>query len=158
MAALQQDRHAILLLQFLSGFAHRFQIANWLADQCSSFFEVWDEQRRQWKQFRFVKGNCIRTQKEIATGCDHHRIDDEWNAIVDFTNRVDNCARDHFDDSDRVEQPCLGGSNWEMSDVSGALPRSRPTSYAPSLPIASTGQPSIASLQSASSSGVSGCL
>src|SRR6266487_3374263 len=29
---------------------------------------------------------------------------------------------------------------------------------APSLPIASTGQPSIASLQSASSSGVSGCL
>ena len=29
---------------------------------------------------------------------------------------------------------------------------------APSLPIASTGQPSIASWQSASSSGVSGCL
>ena len=36
--------------------------------------------------------------------------------------------------------------------------RSGASMIAPSLPIASTGQPSIASLQSASSSGVSGCL
>ena len=39
-----------------------------------------------------------------------------------------------------------------------AARRLRPTIYAPSLPIASTGQPSIASLQRPSSSEVSGCL
>src|SRR6266566_7226151 len=115
MAVLKSDRHSLFILQFLSHFAHRFQIANWLADQFLGFIQCGRKQRRERKQLRFVKGNCIRTQKEIATGCDHHRIDDERNAIVDLTNRIDNCASDRFDDSDRIEQPCLGGSNWEIS-------------------------------------------
>ena len=59
----------------------------------------------------------------------------------------------------------LGAGPWAFALLSELTPPfgdQRPplqqVSYEPSLPIASTGQPSLASLQSDSSSGVSGCL